>query len=257
MNKVLLISIDGLRSDGLKACGNPYVEELEKLCTYTYDGASLYPPVTLPCHYSMAYSVAPEEHGIMDNTFVCNDRSRKGIFEAVKDAGGRCAIFYGWEELRDIARPSAMKYSVYIDAFAHESVDTILTDKAEELIEAQKPELVFLYMVDTDDKGGHHNGWMSEEYLRRASMAIDNVRRMIEKFGDEYTVVIMSDHGGHDNWHGSNIPEDMVVPFFICGKDFEGGAQLESMSLLDIAPTIADIMGIAPEENWKGRSLKG
>ena len=33
MNKVLLISIDGLRSDGLKACGNPYVEELEKLCT--------------------------------------------------------------------------------------------------------------------------------------------------------------------------------------------------------------------------------
>ena len=28
--KVLLISIDGMRPDGLKACGNPYLKELEK-----------------------------------------------------------------------------------------------------------------------------------------------------------------------------------------------------------------------------------
>ena len=28
--KVILISIDGMRPDGLKQCGNPYVKELEK-----------------------------------------------------------------------------------------------------------------------------------------------------------------------------------------------------------------------------------
>ena len=28
--KVILISIDGMRPDGLKACGNDYVKELEK-----------------------------------------------------------------------------------------------------------------------------------------------------------------------------------------------------------------------------------
>ena len=29
-NKVLLISIDGMRPDGLQQCGNPYLKELEK-----------------------------------------------------------------------------------------------------------------------------------------------------------------------------------------------------------------------------------
>ena len=30
MKKVILISIDGMRPDGLKACGNPYLSKLEK-----------------------------------------------------------------------------------------------------------------------------------------------------------------------------------------------------------------------------------
>ena len=30
-NKVILISIDGMRPDGMKGCGNPYVKELSLL----------------------------------------------------------------------------------------------------------------------------------------------------------------------------------------------------------------------------------
>ena len=58
-NKVILISIDGMRPDGLKNCGNPYVKELERACTYTYTGRSMVPSVTFPCHFSMAHSVSP------------------------------------------------------------------------------------------------------------------------------------------------------------------------------------------------------
>ena len=31
--KVLLISVDGMRPDGLQTCGNPFVKELEKRCS--------------------------------------------------------------------------------------------------------------------------------------------------------------------------------------------------------------------------------
>ena len=51
--KVILISIDGMRPDGLKACGNPYVKKLEKLCYYTYNARSMEPSATFPCHFSM------------------------------------------------------------------------------------------------------------------------------------------------------------------------------------------------------------
>ena len=254
--KVLLISIDGMRPDGLKQCGNPYLSELEKSCAYTYSGHSVKPSVTFPCHFSMTHSVTPERHGILTNTYVPQVRPVKGIFEAVKDARGVSAMFYGWEPLRDIAKPGALMFSTYINAYMVESSDTVLTDECEKILTEHKPDFVFLYMVETDEKGGHDNGWMSDEYLRRISTAIDNVKRMIERFGDEYRVIIMADHGGHERSHGTELPEDMTVPFFFRGPEFNvGEIENREVSLLDIAPTIAALLGIPFEPEWEGISL--
>ena len=254
-NKVILISIDGMRPDGLRACGNPYVAELEKRATYTYTGQAVFPSVTFPCHYSMAHSVTPERHGILTNTYVPEVRPVTGIFEKIRSAGGVSAMFYGWEPLRDIASPGALAFSTYINAYMKESTDTVLTDEALRVIAEDKPDFVFLYMVETDEKGGHDNGWMSEEYLRRISIAIDNVKRVVEAYGDEYRVIVMADHGGHDRSHGSRMPEDMTVPFFYIGEGFAPGREIDGLSLLDVAPTIADLLGIAPEREWEGRSV--
>lgn len=255
-NKVILISIDGMRPDGLKACGNPYVKELEKLCHYTYSGASMDPSVTFPCHFSMAHSVTPQRHGILSNTYVPQVRPVKGIFEKADAAGARCAMFYGWEPLRDICLPGSLQFATYINAYAYESSDTVLTDACEKLLTEQAIDFAFLYMVETDEKGGHDNGWMSEEYLRRISVAIDNVKRIVEKFGDEYSIIVMADHGGHERSHGTTAPEDMTVPLFFYGKDFPKGKVIEeNISLLEIAPTIAALLGLPAEHEWEGRSL--
>ena len=253
--KVILISIDGMRPDGLKQCGNPYVQELEKICAYTYNGSSVNPSVTLPCHFSMTHSVVPQRHGILTNTYVPQVRPIKGLFEVISERKGVNAFFYGWEPLRDIAMPGALRYATYINAYTKESVDTVLTDRCLELLEESAPDFTFLYMVETDEKGGHDSGWMTEEYLRRISIAIDNVKRVIERFGDEYTVVIMADHGGHERSHGSTMPEDMTVPFFFYGKDFKAGEITEPVSLLEIAPTIVKVMGIEPDSDWDGHAV--
>ena len=250
--KVILISIDGMRPDGLKHCGNPYVKTLEKLCAYTYNGSSVFPSVTFPCHYSMSHSVTPMRHGILSNTYVPEVRPVKGLFELIKDFGGESAMFYGWEPLRDISRPASLKYATYINAYTDESTDTLLTDECISLIENKKPDFVFLYMVETDEKGGHDNGWMTEEYLKRISIAIDNVKRVIEKFGNEYSVIIMADHGGHDRMHGTDMVEDMTVPFFFYGKNFTPGEINKKVTLLEIAPTIAKILQLPIPSDWEG-----
>lgn len=254
-SKVILISIDGMRSDGLKACGNPYLSELEKRCAYTYDSRSLTPSVTFPCHYSMMRSVAPSRHGILTNTYVPEVRPVKGLFERIKEFGGISAMFYGWEPLRDISRPGSLKFSTYVNAYMEESSDTVLTDAAISTIRSHKPDFAFLYMVETDEKGGHDNGWMSDEYLRRISIAIDNVKRIIDEFSDEYSVIITADHGGHDRTHGTELPEDMVIPLFICDKNATIGETISESSLLDIAPTVVKIMDIPKDEEWEGRAL--
>lgn len=254
-NKVILISIDGMRPDGLRACGNPYVSELEKLCAYTYSARSVYPSVTFPCHFSMTHSVAPERHGILTNTYVPEVRPVCGIFEKIRACGGISAMFYGWEPLRDIVRPGSLKFATYVNAYMKESSDTALTDEAISVIGEHKPDFAFLYMVETDEKGGHDNGWMSEEYLRRISIAISNVKRVIEIFGEEYSVIIMADHGGHDRSHGTDMPEDMTIPLFFFGKEFARGEIKEELSLLDIAPTIISVMGLEPDREWEGKSI--
>ena len=254
--KVILISIDGMRSDGLQQCNNPYVKELEKICTYTYKARSMVPSVTFPCHFSMTHSVTPQRHGILTNTYVPQVRPVEGIFEKIKQAGGVSAMFYGWEPLRDIALPGTLKFATYINAYMKESSDTVLTDEAIRVISENKPDFAFLYMVETDEKGGHDNGWMSEEYLRRIAIAIDNVKRIIDTFGEEYSVIIMADHGGHDRSHGSTCAEDMTIPLFFYGTEFSAGEEIEKeISLLEIAPTIANIMGITPDIEWEGSSL--
>ena len=255
MKKVILISVDGMRPDGFLACGNPYIEELMKKAYYTLEGKTVMPSVTLPCHMSLFHSTTPQRHGITTNLYLPMARPINGLFEQLKYGKKVSAMYYGWEPLRDVARPESLRFSEYIHSYSEESVDTALTDSALARIEKSKPDFVFLYMVDTDEKGGHDNGWMSSEYLHRISVAVDNIRRVIESCGDEYTVIITADHGGHDRTHGTDLPEDTTIPMFYIGRDFEAGKQFSGSSILDIAPTIAKLMGVPTADEWEGVSV--
>ena len=251
-NKVILISIDGMRPDGFLACGNPFAEDMMQKAYYTLDGQTVMPSMTLPCHMSMFHSVTPQRHGVSMNQYMPMARPLDGLFEQLHRAKAVCAMYYGWEPLRDVARPGSLTYAEYVHDRADDSVDTVLTGRALARIEQTRPDFVFLYLVDTDERGGHDVGWMSGEYLKRISMALDNVRRVLEMWGDEYTVVVTADHGGHDRTHGTDVPEDMTIPMFYIGKQFAAGKRFSGGSILDIAPTIAKIMEIDAADEWEG-----
>ena len=253
--KVILISIDGMRPDGFLNCGNPYIHEMMKKSWYTLDGQTVFPSVTLPCHMSLFHSTTPQRHGVMANVYQSMVRPIEGLFEQLKNAGAISAMYYGWEPLRDVARPATLKYAEYINAYMEESSDTVLTDRALERIRKSHPDFVFLYMVETDEKGGHDKGWMTDAYLDRIHKAVDNVRRVVEEFGEEYTIIVTADHGGHDRHHGTDLPEDMTIPMFYFGAPFEAGVRFSGGSILDIAPTIAKLMGVRPSPEWEGTAL--
>lgn len=253
--KVILICIDGMRADAFLQCGNPYAQELMKRGAYTVQGRSVVPSVTLPAHMSMFHSVPPERHGITTNVYMPMVRPVKGICEKLKEAGAVNAMFYGWEPLRDISRPASMKFTGYVNAYMEDATDGILTDMAMERISRSKPDFVFLYMVETDEKGGHDNGWMTPAYLGYVSAALDNVKRVVEAYGEEYTVILTADHGGHDRAHGTQLPEDMTVPMVFMGPDFTPGQVLEDVCIMDICPTIAHVMGVPADPDWEGKSV--
>ena len=82
--KVILISIDGMRPDGFLNCGNPYIHEMMKKSWYTLDGQTVFPSVTLPCHMSLFHSTTPQRHGVMANVYQSMVRPIEGLFEQLK-----------------------------------------------------------------------------------------------------------------------------------------------------------------------------
>ncbi len=254
-NKVILISIDGMRPDGLMQCGNPIVKELMQQGSYTLTAQTVFPSVTLPCHMSMFHSVTPERHGTTTNAYAPQVRPIDGLCEQISRAGGVCGSFFGWEPIRDLSLPGYLQVAQYMNAYSFDHADGILTDQALAYIDQVQPDFVFLYLVDTDEKGGHDVGWMSDAYLDCISYAIDQVKRVVDACGDRYTILVTADHGGHDRMHGTDLPEDMTIPMLFLGKEFEAGKELENVSILDIAPTIATIMGVSIPREWEGKVL--
>ena len=134
MKKAILVLVDGMRPDALRACGNPGVEEMLAGSTYTLEGRTVMPSVTLPCHMSLFHSVDPDRHGVTTNVYTPQVRPVEGPVERLALAEKKCAFFYTWEELRDLSRPDHLAYSLMINQHRCENTDNLITDAAIEYL---------------------------------------------------------------------------------------------------------------------------
>ena len=254
--KVILILVDGMRPDGMMQCGNPFAQKLLENSTYTLNARTVMPSVTLPCHMSLFHSVDPDRHGILTNTYVPQVRPVKGMFDVFEEADKKCAFFYTWEELRDLSRPDHIHTALCINQHMQADTDIKITDAAIKYINEEAPDFLFLYLGETDEVGGHDCGWMSEQYMKSVSKALSCVEKLQNSISDEYTIILLADHGGHDRSHGSDMPEDMTIPILFCGKPFEKGKELEGdVSIKDVAVTIAKLLQVLPAKEWEGKAL--
>lgn len=255
MKKTILILVDGMRPDSMETCGHAFLDELKAHSYYTMNAQTVMPSVTLPCHMSLFHSVEPDRHGILTNTFVPQVRPVAGICEIMRKAKKNCAMFYNWEELKDLSRPDSLAWACYISGhvYSYEQANPRLTEEACKYIESDKPDFLFLYLGLTDAVG-HNKGWMTEEYLNAVKTSIDCIQKTAERAGEEYVTIVTADHGGHARSHGSDLPEDMTIPLFFYNRSFHAHV-FSNASILDIAPTIAFLNGVEPDGDWDGRIL--
>ena len=48
----------------------------------------------------------------------------------------------------------------------------------------------------------------------------------------------------------------MTIPVFFRGKPFEAGRELQGVSIKDIAPTVAALLGASAPEEWEGTAVR-
>ena len=251
----VLIMTDGMRPDALPQVNTPHLDALQARSAYTMAGSSVMPSVTLPCHTSIFHSVPPQRHGIVTNVWQPMARPLPGLVDQAHASGKRCHFYHNWEPLRDLNRPETLDFSYYRNNCYTPDGDNVIAAVAAEAIAAERPDFAFVYL-GTIDVAGHAFGWMSDEYLRQIETVDDAIGAVLTALTDADTVLLHSDHGGHDRTHGTDAPEDMTIPWMIAGPGIRRGHAIQApVSLLDTAPTLARVLNVPVHPHWEGRAV--
>lgn len=213
------------------------------------------PSVTLPCHTSMFRGVDVPRHGITTNIFIPLARPVPSLVDVAHQQGMRCGAFMNWGELRDLYHPASVSIHYCANASHEPRDDEIVARQAVEHLKVEPFDFLFVYFGRTDSMG-HAHGWMTEPYIEaisHADLCLSWVLDALRESGQEVTVLVQSDHGGHERTHGTEMDEDMLIPWILSGKGIKQGELTGEVRIFDTCPTLAHLLGLNPAREWDGR----
>ncbi|MEZ4404001.1 MAG: alkaline phosphatase family protein [Kofleriaceae bacterium] len=278
--RVALIIVDGLRLDASRQ-----MPALARLRAIGVDGAarSHYPSWSRPNYVSILTGVPPQASGVRTNRHytpvvldTLMDRARAAHLRSASasDNSPLPALF-----LRPIdpAASDAMD-DVDIDVMDDPESDEALAAAGLALrsafddsryapwpggvIEAARAQLadgaeLQVVLIGLVDDAGHADGAASDAY-RAAVVTADRFVAQIVAGLDltRDAVVVVADHGHTDRGgHGGLEPEVMAVPLVAAGAGIRPGAAPIEARLIDVAPTVATLLGVAAPGHGLGRTL--
>lgn len=117
-------------------------------------------------------------------------------------------------------------------------------------------ELVIL-LVGAVDAAGHTRGAASPEYRAAALAADDALARVLSRVDlTQDAIIVVSDHGHTDRGgHGGLEPEVTSVPLILAGAGLQPGTEVHDARLIDVAPTVAALLGMPAPGHGFGRTL--
>jgi arylsulfatase A-like enzyme/Tfp pilus assembly protein PilF len=289
---VLLISVDTLRQDhvgcyGYKIVRTPNIDRLSEE-GFTFDDAIASIPLTLPSHASVLTGLYPISHGVRDNSRFRLALEFETLAEVLRQNGYHTGGFvgsfvldsrYGMDQgfdFYDDDMTGGSQASAFM--FPERPANAVTESAIEWLEQARSPFFAFVHYYDphmpyeppsryaTSCPGRPYDGEIefTDTEIGRLLASLD-VRGLIENT----IIIFMSDHGEglgdhNEEAHGILVYESTLrVPLIIRlpeTSDLSGGAQTpvripDSVELVDIFPTVLDLVGIDAGGGVDGRSL--
>jgi Type I phosphodiesterase / nucleotide pyrophosphatase len=284
--RVFLVIIDGLRLD--KSYELPFLDELRRRGVDT-EAQSHYPTWSRPNYVSILTGVPPVASGVRTNHH-STPVELDSLMDRARAAGLKVAFATDYDALPKLflrkrttepAHPIADdedEEPLDIDAMerplseaAIRAPDANFVSPFDDARYAPWPggfseagaavaqgdaELVVL-LVGAVDAAGHAHGGASTDYRVAAELADHALARVLGHVDlTQDTIVITADHG-HTNrgGHGGVEPEVLSVPLVLAGAGVKPGANADDAHLIDIAPTVATLLGIPAPGHGLGHTL--
>lgn len=257
MSKLLVVIIDGLCTETLACARVPCLEGLGRRGVFTSRLRLLHPSLTLPNIMSLLTSVPPEEHGVLaHNGSITPAPQTVSLLSLLRYRCQNVAAFYSSDRLRTLLPPGCLQTGVMINAQSIRNVDQELAQHAAFHLQREKPDCCLLYLEGANITGTHF-GFGGEPHLESVEQADSALMMILEHLrlvgaDGEYAVLVIGCRG--------NAPRAAVeagrqhcAPLFLAGPGIVQHKVVEQpVSLLDLAPTMAAILDVAPHPDWQG-----
>jgi hypothetical protein len=265
--RVVLIIIDGL---GVDEAQLPYLDELRRRGVAATARVP-YPTISRPNYVTILTGVPPRDSGVRANR-VQAPVAVDTVMDRVRAAGLRVATAsdFGmlgslflrqtpsitgidWVERGlEVSPPPPIGWP-FDDARRASS----LAELGPIIAELAAGDAAFVPVLVLDvDRAGHASG-VGDEY-RATAAAVDRMLRLafagIDLSRD--TVIVTADHGHvAPGGHGGDEREVSNVPLVLAGSGIAAGAAARDARLIDLAPTVAALLGVPAPRHAEGRAL--
>jgi choline-sulfatase len=283
---VLMITLDTTRADRIGSYGygpasTPYLDRLAA-AGVRFDQALSPAPLTLPAHASLMTGRQPYLHGVRNNGYFTLSADVPTLAAAVAAAGYETAAFvsaFVLDRQFGLAQGFA-HYDDTLDRTAGAESSLELERRGDRTVAAaaewlsarasRQPFFVWVHLFDPHDPYAPPSPFREQFAARRydGEVAFTDavIGRLLEQASYDSSstlVVVAGDHGESLGEHGESTHGLFVyeaalrVPLIMAGAGITGPAVVaEPVRLIDVAPTVADLLGIAALPGAEGRSLR-
>jgi predicted AlkP superfamily pyrophosphatase or phosphodiesterase len=266
VNRVLIISIDGLRPDLLLRAKTPNLHRLFQTGAFSFWAQTVPTANTLPSHAAMLTGVGTDKHGLNFNDERATTRpiypKVPTLFELAKQNGHTTAMVTGKSKFMALAKPGTIDWVSAPDD--PKTSDANVADHAGAILRLHKPSVMFVHFPGPDS-AGHSKGWGSPEQFAVIEQVDENIGMLLNALRtsalhDSTIVFISSDHGGSGKTHGANDLRSLHIPWIMSGPGVRKNFDLTSIRELtvrtaDTFATACYVLGIDVPEGTEGKAI--
>ena len=264
---VVVLGFDAMSPRGLEKAVTPNLNRMIAGGASCFEGRCILTPASTQNWTTMLTGAIPVQHGVTDNSWQRDNRRILPAITGVEDVfpsvfewvrkqkpDSKIYFFHHWKNVDRMFARSVM------DSCEHVKPGEEAFRRAMEAFFADKPDLLFLHILDMDNVG-HSRGHDTEAYYR----TIEKYDSLIGEFMDrleraklleETLVLVVADHGGFLGTHSGESAEAIEIPIILYGKGVARGKSIPHYFIYDVAPTIAWALGVTPPDLCVGKPLK-
>ena len=214
--KVLIVGIDGCRSDALQVASTPNLNDLISNGIYSPDALNDDITISGPGWSAILCGVWSNKHLVTSNSFGSNDYANyPPVFKYINDFNPNLhtVSICNWNPINDEIIQNHADFKLNVNS------DIEVRDQAVSYLSLNDPDLMFLHFDDVDH-AGHSYGFspLTPEYIS-AIEGVDGyifpiVQAIIQRpnySNEDWLILVTTDHGGLNFSHGGNSLQEQNV----------------------------------------------